>query len=315
MTTRVQVIINPASGQAMPILHTLNSVFRSFGYDWDIAITKAAGDGKRLAAKAVDEGYDIVAAYGGDGTVAEVASGLIGTDVPLAILPGGTANVMSIELGIPRELAGACELFCADGCATRTVDMGQIGQRYFLLRAGVGFEAAMVQQADRESKEGMGVLAYMLSALNNLRHPPKAHYRLTLDGQTIESEGLTCIVANSGNLGRPGMNLVPGVDVTDGLLDVIIVRQADLISLLAVTANVAGLVEAEPAARSDDPHQARQETEKTLQHWQAKEIRVESDPIQPVQSDGEMIEDTPLECKVIPAAVRILVPSTSAVPR
>lgn len=309
MTTRVQVIINPASGQATPVLHTLNGVFRSFGFDWDVVITKQPGDGKRLAAKAVAEGYDIVASYGGDGTVAEVASGLIGSDVPLAILPGGTANVMSVELGIPRDLAGACELFCADGCETRTVDMGQIGDGYFLLRAGVGFEAAMVQQADRESKDGLGVMAYLLSALDNLRNPPIAKYRLTLDGQTVESEGLTCIVANSGNLGRPGMNLVPGVDVSDGMLDVIIVRQADVRSLLAVTANVAGLGEAAPVARGDNPQEALQETKKDLQHWQAKEIRVESDPVQPVQSDGEMINDTPLVCKIVPAAVKILTPA------
>jgi diacylglycerol kinase (ATP) len=306
---RVQVIINPASGQAMPVLYTLNQVFNDFGYDWDIAITKKAGDGQRLAQEAVAAGYDVVAAYGGDGTVAEVASGLIGTSVPLAILPGGTANVMSVELGIPNDLAAASELFCGNQCRARWVDMGEVHGRPFLLRAGIGFEAAMVQEADREAKSGMGVMAYLFSALNNLRQPKDAVYRITIDGESVESRGLTCIIANSMSLGRPGISLVQEVDVGDGLLDVIVVRQADLRSLLAVTANVAGLAIPRPVKEEDGRQELLEETEKPLQHWQAKEITVEADPIQPVQSDGEMIGDTPVHCRILPRAVQILVPA------
>jgi YegS/Rv2252/BmrU family lipid kinase len=308
MTKRVHVIINPASGQSMPILYTLNQIFNKFDYDWEVSITKKPKDGYRLAKEAAAAGFDIVAAYGGDGTIAEVASGLIGADVPLAILPGGTANVMSVELGIPNDLEGACELFCGTENQARWVDMGQIEDRFFLLRVGIGFEAAMVQEASREAKAGMGVLAYLLSALGNLRNPPQATYRITMDGKVVESEGMTCIVANSGSLGRPGISLVPDVQVDDGLLDVIVVRQADLRTLLAFTANVAGLTNATPVAGDGDIEDVVEETEKNLQHWQAREIEIESDPIQPVHSDGEMIGDTPIRCQVLPRAVQILVP-------
>jgi YegS/Rv2252/BmrU family lipid kinase len=308
MTQRVYVVINPAAGRAMPILHTLNGVFNEFDYDWEVSITKKPGDGRRLAQQAVADGFDIVAAYGGDGTVAEVASGLIGTEVPLAILPGGTANVMSIELGIPNDLPGACDLFCNNQYQLRWVDMGQIGETYFLLRAGIGFEAAMVQEADRESKDGLGVLAYLLSALGNLRNPPQADYKISLDGRTIESQGMTCIIANSGNLGRAGLNLVPDVKVDDGLLDVIVVRQADLRTLLAFTANVTGLAQAAPVAGAAAPEAVAEETEKPLQHWQGSEIEVISTPVQPVQCDGEMIGDTPVHARVLPKAVQILTP-------
>lgn len=308
MAQRIHVVINPASGRPMPILHTLNSVFHQHGYEWDISITKNPGDGLRFAQQAVADGVDIVAAYGGDGTVAEVASGLIGTDTPLAILPGGTANVMSIELGIPNDLAGACTLICGDQVEARWVDMGKIGDTYFLLRAGIGFEAAMVQEAGREAKEGMGVLAYLLSALGNLRNPAPADYRINLDGRTVESQGMTCIIANSGNMGRQGINMMPEIKIDDGLLDIIVVRQADIRTLLAFTANVTGIAQPVPVTGSADRETLAEEATKALQHWQGKEVEVISSPVQPVQSDGEMIGETPVRAHVLPRAIQILSP-------
>ncbi|MGH2353414.1 MAG: diacylglycerol/lipid kinase family protein, partial [Chloroflexota bacterium] len=110
MYIRIAVIINPAAGQDQPVLGTFNRVFQAAGVDWEVFVTKRGGDACRYAEAATRQDFDAVAVYGGDGTVAEVASGLIGGDVPMAIFPGGTANVMSSELGIPRDLAEACAL-------------------------------------------------------------------------------------------------------------------------------------------------------------------------------------------------------------
>src|SRR5512135_2502198 len=95
---RVHVIVNPASGKDQPILHTLNSVFHPAGIDWDIYVTKAGGDARRLAQEAVQAGADAVAVYGGDGTVAEVAAGLFDSEMPVVILPGGTTNATARSL-------------------------------------------------------------------------------------------------------------------------------------------------------------------------------------------------------------------------
>src|SRR5689334_18509397 len=92
MYKRIHVIVNPAAGKDTPILGTLNKTFADTGIDWDIFVTKGAGDAHRLAKEAASAGVDAVAVNGGDGTVMEVASGLMNTNVPLAILPGGTAN-------------------------------------------------------------------------------------------------------------------------------------------------------------------------------------------------------------------------------
>jgi diacylglycerol kinase (ATP) len=129
MNRRIRVIINPAAGQDRPILVVLNRVFHPAGVDWDVCVTKRAGDAREYAKQAVQAGVDAVGVYGGDGTVMEVASGLIGSDIPLANFPGGTANVMSVELAIPNDLAEASALVCGDSCGSRWIDMGQVSAR------------------------------------------------------------------------------------------------------------------------------------------------------------------------------------------
>jgi diacylglycerol kinase family enzyme len=177
-------------------------VCRTASVDWDISITKESGDAHPFAHEALAEGFDVVAAFGGDGTVMEVASALMGGDVPAAILPGSTANVMSTELGIPHDLTQACQLACGQNSTTKPVDMGRAGQRTFMLRVAMGLDADHVIGATREMKDRYGELAYTISALQQMKHLPMARYQLTLDGEAFEVEGVTCRVDNSGNFGH-----------------------------------------------------------------------------------------------------------------
>lgn len=289
---RVRVIINPGAGRDVPILNTLNTVFSVTGVQWDVAITHKAGDARRLAQEAESLGFDLVATYGGDGTVMETASGLIGSDLPLVILPGGTNNVLSVELGIPKDLVEAAALVGGVPAELRTIDMGRANDHYFILRVGIGYEAAINEGASREMKDRFGGFAYTLAGLRALRNPPVARYRLQLDEETAEMDGLWCLVANSASLGIAGVNLVQGCELSDGLLDVIMVRQADLDSLVSVALSVANL----------------QTLGKRLPHWQVRRVTVTADPPQAVTGDGELWEPTPLQAEVIPGAVKILVP-------
>ncbi len=291
MVRHIHVIINPAARQERPVLGILNSQFRAAGIDWDVFVTKRVGDARRLARASALAGVDAVAVYGGDGTVMEAVSGLVGTEVPLAIFPGGTANVLSVELGIPGDLAEACALVGSDRSVVRRVDLGQVGDDFFLLSVGVGFAADVIEGADRELKQRFGMLAYWLSGFQALRGPAMARYWLTLDGQQIDTQGITCMIANSGNLGQLGLKLSPSIDVSDGLLDVIVLRRGDLGSFLSVAAHV--------VARNDDAE--------PIQHWQAREISLVVDPPQTVQIDGEILGKTPLHVKVMPQAARIIV--------
>jgi diacylglycerol kinase (ATP) len=299
MKRKVQIVANPAAGQDTLNIKELNSTFREAGVDWDLSLTKEAGDATRLAQEAIQAGVDVVAAYGGDGTVAEVARALVGSNVPLAIFPGGTANVMSVELGIPGVLTEACALVCQENLTTRAVDAGMVDEYFFLLRVGIGFEAKMVEGADRTMKDRLGNLAYILSALKALGQSEVMQYKLTLDGQTVEEEGIACMVANSGNLGLPNVRLAPTIDVSDGLLDVILVNNKNLATVTRLIGRILGGTELESP---DDPLHA-------IRHWQAREIRVESTPEDSVQCDGELIGTTPKDIRVLPAAIQVVVPA------
>lgn len=294
MIKKIHIVINPASGQPQPVLNKLNAVLHPFRLNWDISITRKSGDAEYAAKQAVEQGADTVAVYGGDGTVMEVSQALQGGEVPMAILPGGTANLMSLELGIPRELTQATQIMVDPGSVIRQIDMGQVGEKHFMLRVGIGFDAQKVNLADRELKDRWGILAYSIAGLKALTSTPMAHYRITVDGLVHETDGKNCLIDNAGNLGMPGISASPLTSVSDGLLDVTVVRDNSISSLIAVGEQMRGM---KPKPDS-------------LQHWQGHEIHIESDPPQNIHGDGEVWGQTPISIKVLPGVLPILTPSS-----
>lgn len=291
---RVKVIINPAAGKAEPVLSVLNDVFGPAGIEWDVAITHETGDGVTAARKAADKGYDLIGAYGGDGTVAEVATGLAKGGPPILLLPGGTGNALADDLGIPINLADAAALAIGDAGTIKRVDMGRWGERWFVLRMTMGFEAAMVRDTTREMKDRWGWLAYALTALQSLSAPPMATYAITVDGQSVECEGIAALVANSASTGVPGVRIADDVDVSDGLLDVVVVQSGDLPILLGSAVDAAqGL------------------TPRMLSRWRGKTIHLEASPAQAVLADGEEAGSTPVDVTVVPGAVGVIVPKAA----
>jgi len=214
----------------------------------------------------------------------------------MAIFPGGTANVMSVELGIPSgDIEEAIDFIARGSYTTRLIDMGKVNDRLFLLRVGIGLEADMMKSADREVKNRYGMLAYAFSALNEMRNLTPTQYRVRVDGELHEAEGVSCMIANSGNVAIGGLTLSQEIDISDGLLDVVIFRRADLAALLRVTAAIVS-----PNAEATDSPQ--------LEHYQGREIVVESNPPQTISIDGEVIEPTTLTASILPGAVNVIVP-------
>ncbi len=286
-----QVIVNPAAGAVEePILKTLNSVFKKHNTHWDISITNDERDGERLARAAVASGADLVIACGGDGTLMDVASGMAGSEVPLGYLPTGTGNVMAAELGIPRRLDRAAELLFQPQSRIRKLDMGKINDRLFIMRASVGFEAAVIEKTTREMKDRFGLLAYGFAILETLSRPLVAHYRLTIDGKEVEADGFSLLIANAGSIGRLNLSLASSIRPDDGLLDVMILNN-DPESMLSIAASVIQL----------------EEFTASLRHWQAREVTVVTDPPQTVQGDGELFGQTPITVSVLPHSVRMVV--------
>jgi YegS/Rv2252/BmrU family lipid kinase len=290
----IRIIINPAAGIGESILPIINASMKEAGIKWEASITHQAGDAIQFARAAVKEGIDALAVYGGDGTLREAISGLIGSEIPLVILPGGSANVMATELGIPFDLKEACTLLSHGSLETKTIDVGQFDKRYFIVGISLGFEADVVKGADRETKNKIGIFAYLLSAVAALKKTKRTVYHLKIDGQEHEVQGLTCIITNTGNLGFSNISFDKHIDVSDGFLDVIVVRKVNLslFKLMVVT-----LLKRE-----------RPDNLELVEHWQGKDISVSSSPKQTVQCDGEILEKIPLHIKIIPGAIKVLVP-------
>jgi diacylglycerol kinase (ATP) len=289
----IHIIINPAAGKNEPVLAQMNEALKDSGLKWEILITKKSGDGLYFAKEAVKAGVDAVAAYGGDGTQMEVATGLMGTDIPLAILPGGSANVLAKELNISTNLKEAFELIHGPH-QIREVDMARYGSCYFITGFVLGFGAEIIKGADRKTKNKFGILAYFISAAAALKKLKLTTYRLKIDGEDYEEKGLTCLVYNVGNLGFTKVPLDQNIDVSDGLLDVIILRKANL-SLLKLIATT--LLTRE-----------RPENYELVRHWQAKDICIHPSRKQVIQCDGELITPSSIHILALPSAIKIIVP-------
>jgi YegS/Rv2252/BmrU family lipid kinase len=290
----IHVIINPAAGRGENILNIVNASLKESGIKWEALVTHKKGDAIKFAKDAVKAKVDAVAVYGGDGTIMESISGLMGSEMPVVILPGGSANVLANELGIPSDLKEACTLMGIGPLEMKTIDVGQFDKRFFISGISIGFEADVVKGADRETKNRMGIFAYFWSAAAALKKTTKVAYHLVIDGEKHDVEGLTCIITNTGNIGFSKISFDKHIDISDGFLDVIVVRKANLslLKLMVVT-----FIKRE-----------RPENWELVKHWQGKDIRVSSSPKQTVQCDGEILKELPQRITIIPGAIRVLVP-------
>ena len=299
---RILVLLNPNAGHDDPVRlrRALGGAFAARRASVDLVDTQYAGHATELARRAAQLGYRAVCAVGGDGTLAEVATGLAGSDVPMALIPRGTGNQVAHNLLIPEDLESAVKV-AVQGVA-RPMDLGQIGDRSFALVAGAGFDAAVMTAATRPMKERWGFAAYVFAAVKEALAAQPVRFRVTADDhEPIEIEAVTVLIANMGELFAA---FLPGISVPlaptptdswhDGLLEVLIVAPRgvhDVPGMVwrAATRNFAG--------------------DQRLVHFQAKHVVVESDPPIAVQIDGDPAGTTPITATPYPGGVRILVPA------
>jgi diacylglycerol kinase (ATP) len=290
---RVAFIFNPVSGTEDPKLRRarLETLARAAGLTRALRETDAERGAAPLARDAVEHGMQRVLVSGGDGSVMEAAGALAGTGAALAVVPGGTGNLLAVNLGLPGDPEAALSLALTGDA--RPIDVGRANGEVFLVMAGIGADARMVRDADRELKRRLGFLAYFVAAVRQLGRP-RGLYTITIDGRSIRRSAHSVIIANLGRV-TGGVELVRGSDPDDGLLEVAILR-ARTFRHLAVVAWKA----LSGTLRSDEMLEIRR----------GREILVETRRPQPVQIDGnEAGVTTRLEVHVEPGALRIVRPA------
>lgn len=267
------------------------------GAPFDLAETTAAGDAERLAKEAVQLGYRCVVAAGGDGTIAEVITGLAGGSVPLGIIPLGTGNQLASNLGIPPDVERAVEVAVAG--EPQTIDLGQLSNgRYFALMAGAGWDAEVMGSCSRELKERWGFGAYLFQGLRRVTAPPSALFRIEADGAEFEVRAATVLIVNAGQLFSSlfpvEVQIAPDASFHDGMLDVCIFAPRNLPDVAAVLWKVA---------------RRKYVGDERMIYFQAREVSIEADPPIVTQVDGDSTGETPLTARAVPGGVKVLTPA------
>ncbi|MCA5003961.1 diacylglycerol/lipid kinase family protein [Sphingobacterium bovistauri] len=179
-----------------------------------------------LGQMAIKEGYDAVVAVGGDGTINELGSALLGTNIPMGIIPEGSGNGLALYLGIPMNETSAINRL--NRFETVDVDCGLINDKPFFNIAGMGFDASV---SDRFANDSVrGPIGYLRSAINVISNYKPCRYELVIDGVSYEREAFMISVANSPQYGNNAY-IAPNASVTDGVLDVCIVHKFPMYTL------------------------------------------------------------------------------------
>jgi len=217
-------IVNPAagSGYALKTEQQLRNELKQRGVEAAFVHTDAPGHATELArAAAAQEDCTGVVAVGGDGTCYEVACGLMGTGVPLGIIPAGTGNDFIKTVGIPKKPMAALARILQG--KPRPVDVGRMNDRLFLNVSGTGFDVTVLDFTLQAKKVVKGILPYLYGLVRGIAHYKPVHMRFTADGVTEEREVLICSVANGRFFGG-GIPICPDAAPDDGFFDLVVVE-------------------------------------------------------------------------------------------
>jgi diacylglycerol kinase family enzyme len=308
---RMLIIVNPYATTVSDRLRNLVVYALQGRYEVEAVLTEARNHATEIGREVRDHGYDIVVAFGGDGTLNEVANGLAGTDVPVSILPGGSTNVVSRTLGIPNDVVDATEhlLALADDWAPRRIDLGMVDERHFVFACGVGIDATVVERVDAHPKlkARTGPYYYSWATLSTFYRKylyNAVRVRVETGGEV--AEGVTAIAQNSDPFtyfaSRP-IRVCEGVAFDDGTLSLGVLKRATQRDMPTLIPRL--FSENRPAARHRQVEHFDDVTEATV-----SSISTGKDGTPrpfPLQVDGDYIgERTEIALRVDPGALTIV---------
>jgi len=305
------LIVNPYATTVSDRLKNLVVYALQGRYEVETVATEAQNHATEIGREVRDHGYDVVVAFGGDGTLNEVANGLAGTEVPVSVLPGGSTNVVCRTLGIPNDVVDATEhlLALVDEWAPRRIDLGRVDERYFVFSCGAGIDATVVKRVDAHPRLKSAAGPYYftwaaVSAFYRRYMVNPVRLRVELDGKT--SEGVTALAQNSDPFtyfaSRP-IRVCEGVEIDDGSLSLGVLQRAAQRDMPTLIPRL--FSEQRPAARHRRVDHFEGVTTATIAS--VSETRDGITRPFPIQVDGDYIgEKTHLELSVAPGALTIV---------
>ncbi|MFN2621722.1 MAG: diacylglycerol kinase family protein [Chthoniobacterales bacterium] len=281
------VILNPAARGART--QRLRAEVEKLARDSILCATSGAGQAEALARNAVAEGYKKIVAAGGDGTINEIVNGIAGHDVTLGLLPLGTMNVFAAELGLPLNDLARCWQIIQENKTDR-VDLPRANRKHFVQLAGVGLDAQAVKETSGAFKRSFGPLSYLISAVQIASRTAPV---LRIESEdAVAVEGSFVLVGN-GRLYGGRFPFFKQAVMNDGLLDVIVFKRLSYLDIIRYLQDVVFT----PQISSPE-----------VEYFKTKHLRVSSDETVPVEIDGELIGNCPVEFRIRAGGLRVLTP-------
>jgi len=305
--TPLYLIVNPASayGRTRERWPAIQEALRTHGLEYIAAFTEQRGHAIDLARQAAAQGYSLIVAVGGEGTVNEVVNGLVDqsgrfpANVSLGILPSGTGTDFVRSLDIPRDPIAAVRHL--KGAVVRTVDLGYLEcappsgegpavQRYFVNVAGLGFDGEVAERVEHSSKAIGGTIPYLMNLFACLLAYQNKDVEIRYNGQTVTGRANSVIAANGRYFGG-GMFIAPNASLDDGLLDWLLLGD---LSKVEVVVNLPRL------------YKGTHIYHPKVRVYRAREIQVTARERMLIQADGELVGQAPVTFRVIPKALRVV---------
>ncbi len=294
----IALVVNPVAGRRRGLRAATAAEAVLTGGGWRVVrrLTEVPDDARRLAAEAASEGFEAVFACGGDGTLSQVVQGLIDTGVPAGFIPTGTGNDFARTIGLQRTPALAAKQALLGHAAE--VDLLEIngGGAWSLNVMGVGFDAQVAHRINRRSRVAGGLSAYLVAVAQELLRSQPMEVRLRVGKETWEGRALLVAVANATCYGA-GMRIAPEADITDGLLDVVLVEYVSRLAFVRAFPRVL---------------RGTHLTHPAVHVWRAPECAIETAETAPVLVDGDVQLQTPLRVRVAHRRARLWMPPALA---
>ena len=289
------LIVNPTSGRgkAARVVPELRARLSGLGCEAEVLFSESAGHASELAAAAASR-HEVVVAVGGDGMVAAVAQGVIGTNAALGIVPAGTGNDLAVNLGYPRRKPLEAAAVIARG-NRRRIDVGRIeGGRAFLCVAGGGFDSEVNRDANR-IEHLRGTAVYLVAVIRTIRRFTPARFTVTLDGEERSFDGMFVAVGNASSYGG-GMRITPDAKLDDGVFDVCMVGAMGKGSLVAQLPRLfTGGHVRHPA----------------VSMARARRVSIAADRPFMLYADGEEVGPLPVTLAIEPSALDVVAPQST----
>lgn len=288
---RMYFIVNPTAGasRADDSFKKIQAMLDEINMDYSFDYTQYKGHATELAVDAVKRGEKYIVSVGGDGTLNEVAQGLVNTSAVLGVLPFGTGNDLAKALHLPTDPREALTVLLLD--SPRQMDVGIANDRMFFNVSGFGFDVDVLIATDKYKKHFHGMIPYLLGIVHSLAHLRTLHLTVNDNGRQWDREALLIAVGIGTHFGG-GMNVLPLSDPFDGLFDVCIVKKLGIgkfIRLLPlfIKGGHAGFDEVE--------------------YFRTDHLEVSCPEHSLINYDGELSSDTPVTFRLLPGALNILV--------